>query len=121
MPSEIKSGQHGRRRSQPLNLTAARGQPEIFIEPKQNACGGDGGKPDRPANPQGGKENREKDNCAKDTGHMRKWGVGNREWGMGKRSDSPFPIPHSPLTIYEALTTASRAFSFKPPNRRSRF
>src|SRR5215470_16974606 len=99
MPSEIKSGQHGRRRSQPLNLTAARGQPVIFIKPKQNAGGGDGGKPDRPANPQGGKENREKDNCAKDTGHSGnwEWGVGSGEWEEEMMNIFPLPTPHSPL------------------------
>src|SRR5215813_225397 len=116
MPSKIKSGEHRRRRSQPLNLPAARGQTVIFIKPEQNAGGGDGGKPDRPADPQGGKKNREKDNCAKDTGHR-----GSGEWGMGSGEEEQLPIPHSPLPIYEALTTASLAFSFKPPNRRSRF
>src|SRR5262249_54818968 len=117
MPSKIKSGEHRRRRSQPLNLPPARGQTVIFIKPEQNAGGGGGGKTDRPADPQGGKKKREKDKCAKDTGHR---GGGGRGTGRWEEEEQP-PIPHSPLPIYEALTTASLAFSFKPPNRRSRF
>src|SRR5262249_23931576 len=116
MPSKIKSGEHRRRRCQPLKLSAARGQTVIFIKPEQKAGGGDGGKPKRPAKPQSGKKNREKDKCAKDTGHK-----GNGERGKGSGEEEKPPIPHSPLPIYEALTTASLAFSFKPPNRRSRF
>src|SRR5262245_1017560 len=31
------------------------------------------------------------------------WGVGSGEWGVGKRCLSPFPTPHSPLHIPDAL------------------
>src|SRR5262245_56797553 len=70
MPSKIKSGERRRRRRQSLNLSAARGQPVILIKPDQDARGGDRRKPDRRPQPEGGEEKRQKDDCAKNSGHM---------------------------------------------------
>src|SRR5262245_12253195 len=101
MPPIIKSGERRRRRRQPLNFSAARGQPVILIKPDQDACGGDRRKPDRGAHPEGGEENRQKDDCAKNTGHTgvgsREWGVASGEWGVADCSASPLPTPYSPL------------------------
>src|SRR5215510_12507109 len=107
MPLIIKSGERRRRRRQPLNFSAARGQPVILIKSDQDACGGDRRKPDRGAHPEGGEENRQKDDCAKNSGHT---GVGDGE--IKRRRDrnnfsfcpsvSPslyLSVSHSPLLI----------------------
>src|SRR5262245_61782738 len=116
---KIKSGERRRRRRQPLNFSAARGQPVILIKPDQDARGGDRRKPDRPPQPEGGEENRQKDDCAKNSSHRGsgEWGVGRGESMLALPPHSPFPTPQH----YEPLTTAIIAASFKPPNRRSRF
>src|SRR5262245_26043809 len=69
MTSKIKSGERRRRRRHSLNFSATRGHAVIFIKPEQDACGGDCRKPNRPSDPDGGEENWQKDDCAKNTGH----------------------------------------------------
>src|SRR5262245_42097562 len=76
MPLIIKSGERPPSSRQPLNCSAARGQPVILIKSDQYACGGDRRKPDRGAHPEGGEENRQKNDCAKNSSHT---GVGDGE------------------------------------------